>query len=132
MSDYAVGIDLGTTNCTVSFARLEGEQSGIEVFGIPQLIAPGRVEARSSLPSFLYFPAEGEFSPESLRLPWGESGSWVVGSFARDHGASSPARQVASAKSWLCHGGINREEAILPRAIHSPEDFPRWTQQSIC
>ena len=121
MSAYIVGIDLGTTNCTVSFTAAEAQSAEVETFNIPQLTAPGRVEARNSLPSFLYLPAEGEFSGDSLMLPWGGQSDWIVGTFARDHGASSPARQVASAKSWLCHGGINREAAILPQGHSLPQ-----------
>ena len=33
---------------------------------------------------------------------------------ARDRGALAPARQVASAKSWLAHPGVDRHAAFLP------------------
>jgi hypothetical protein len=33
---------------------------------------------------------------------------------AREQGARVPGRLVASAKSWLCHGGVDRTAAILP------------------
>ena len=38
----------------------------------------------------------------------------IVGEFARFQGAKVPARSVSSAKSWLCHSGIDREADILP------------------
>src|SRR5262249_37606142 len=33
---------------------------------------------------------------------------------AREQGARVPGRLVASSKSWLCHGGVDRTAAILP------------------
>src|SRR4029450_6587468 len=33
---------------------------------------------------------------------------------AREAGCRCPGRLVASAKSWLCHGGVDRTAAILP------------------
>lgn len=114
---YVVGIDLGTTNCVVAAAPLTGEDgpsAPVAVMPLPQLTAPGIVEARSQLPSFLYRPAEGELAPESLRLPWPSDGSDIVGAFAQRRGAEVPARLVSSAKSWLCASGVDRTAPILP------------------
>jgi len=44
----------------------------------------------------------------------------VVGELARRLGAKLPHRLVASAKSWVCHGGVNRRAAILPWS--APDD----------
>ncbi|HYO71838.1 MAG TPA: Hsp70 family protein, partial [Archangium sp.] len=55
-----------------------------------------------------------ELATGSLRLPWGESGSQVVGELARWQGARVPGRVVTSAKSWLCHPGVDRSAPILP------------------
>ena len=38
----------------------------------------------------------------------------VVGEMARSRGATTPIRLVSSAKSWLCHPGVDRRGAILP------------------
>ncbi|HEX8200632.1 MAG TPA: Hsp70 family protein, partial [Isosphaeraceae bacterium] len=38
----------------------------------------------------------------------------VVGELARSRGATTPIRLVSSAKSWLCHPGVDREAEILP------------------
>ena len=46
-------------------------------------------------------------------MPWGNS-MRVVGEFARDRGAEIPSRLVSSAKSWLCHNGVDRNKPILP------------------
>ena len=57
-----------------------------------------------------------------LTLPWGNSGSRILGELARSIGARTPIRLVSSAKSWLCHPGIDRRSAVLPpgaRSLHS-------------
>jgi molecular chaperone DnaK (HSP70) len=79
-----------------------------------QLTAPGTVEARPLLPSFLYLPSEQEFPAGSLGLPWKPEATTFVGEFARTHGAKVPTRLVSSAKSWLSHPGVDRRSAMLP------------------
>jgi molecular chaperone DnaK (HSP70) len=119
MSEYVVGIDLGTTHCALSSARID--HPVVRSMEIPQLAAPGEVAARALLPSFLYLAAPGELTDVDRRLPWGESPN-VVGEAARMLGAKSPNRLVASAKSWVCHGGVDRRAPILP--WNSPESEP--------
>ena len=88
---------------------------------IPQLVAPGELAARALLPSFLYLPAAGELSDADRTLPWGEHAR-VVGEAARRLGAKVPNRLVASAKSWVCHGGVDRRAPILP--WNAPDSEP--------
>jgi molecular chaperone DnaK (HSP70) len=38
----------------------------------------------------------------------------VIGELARNQGARMASRMIASAKSWLCHPGVDRQAAILP------------------
>jgi molecular chaperone DnaK (HSP70) len=116
---FAVGIDLGTTHCAISAARLE--HPVVRLLPVPQLVAPGEVDERSLLPSFTYLPAPGELSEADRTLPWGPQ-PHVVGEAARRLGAKVPGRLVASAKSWVCHGGVNRRAPILP--WNSPDDEP--------
>ncbi len=96
-----VGIDLGTTNSALSWIDpAEAEDTSfppIHVFDVPQLVAPGRVEARRTLPSFLFLE-EGQ----------------PVGAYARDQGALVPTRLVHSAKSWLSNPDVDRTAKILP------------------
>jgi molecular chaperone DnaK (HSP70) len=113
--DYIIGIDLGTTNCAVAFVcPARGADSPVTDFAIPQLQQPGEVAALPLLPSCLYLPGEHELPPGSTRLPWGESPGLIAGVFARWQGARVPGRLVASAKSWLCHPGVDRSAPILP------------------
>ena len=53
-SRYVVGFDLGTTNSAVTYVDTHKEPWRIETFAVPQLVAPGQIEARETLPSFHY------------------------------------------------------------------------------
>jgi hypothetical protein len=114
-AQYVVGIDLGTTNCALATrdASVE-EDGGIEVQWIPQLVNAGEVAALSLLPSFIYIPGGVDFPAGSTALPWDPQPPLVVGELARKRGAENPGRLVASAKSWLSHGGAQRTSPILP------------------
>jgi len=108
-----IGIDLGTTHTVMACVdELEGPA---RVVAIPQVTGPGVVESRDVLPSFIYLAAGPELPPGALRLPWSESGrDYVVGELARSQGSAVPTRLVASAKSWLCHPGVDRTAPVLP------------------
>ncbi len=117
---YIVGIDLGTTNSALAYVDLTAHDSAarlIRFLQIPQLTAPGELNRLPVLPSFLYIPGPYELPPDSTNLPWEAGREYAVGEFARDQGALVPGRLVASAKSWLCHGGVDRTAAILPWAV---------------
>ena len=112
---YAIGIDLGTTNSAVAYVDLkEPSPRHISFLEIPQLVVSGEMGRRSVLPSFLYLPGIYELPPGSTALPWDSGRDYVVGVFAREQGALVPGRLVSSAKSWLCHGGVDRSAPILP------------------
>jgi len=114
---YAIGIDLGTTHCALSYvdvAASDGEAARLEVLPIPQLTDPGAVEEHPLLPSFIYLPHASELAAGDLSLPWTAEQDFAVGAFARARGATTPIRMVASAKSWLCHPGVDRRAPILP------------------
>src|SRR5579862_5378191 len=85
-SRFVVGLDLGTTNSAMAYVDTSERPRRIHTFAVPQIIAPGQIEARETLPSFFYQPAHGEFAPDSLRLPWQQKSESIVGHFARDHG----------------------------------------------
>jgi molecular chaperone DnaK (HSP70) len=123
-SRYVVGIDLGTTNSAVAYVDTQAKVRKVETFTIPQVVAPGQIEARETLPSFHYQSAMGELSAGAIRLPWVKADSeYCVGVFARDHGMQVPGRQIASAKSWLCHAGVDRTAELLP--WHAAEDVTK-------
>lgn len=97
-----IGIDLGTTNSALAFVNeveaAESDFTPIQVLEIPQTVAPGRSEARRTLPSFLYL----------------DNGAEHVGIFAREQGALVPTKSVYAAKSWLSNGEVDRSAKILP------------------
>jgi hypothetical protein len=114
-SRFVIGIDLGTTNSALAYVdTAAGKDARVTPFPIPQVVAPGDVEERPLLPSFLYLPGTGEQPAGALKLPWDAKRDYAVGEFARAFGSQVPTRLVASAKSWLCHPGVNRKDAILP------------------
>jgi hypothetical protein len=123
VSRWAVGIDLGTTNCALASVPLDGEPAAPGVVRVPQLVHAGEVQPRDLLPSFLYLPHAAELPPGSLALPWDPGARWVAGELARERGAGTPARLVSSAKSWLSHPALDRRAASLPAG--SPEDVPK-------
>ncbi|WP_213956616.1 Hsp70 family protein [Variovorax sp. dw_954] len=114
---FAIGIDLGTTHSALAWVDIAGSDGEATVHGtlpIPQLTAPGSVESMPMLPSFLYLPHADEMPAGALALPWAADGQQAVGEMARSRGATTPIRLVSSAKSWLCHPGVDRRAAILP------------------
>ncbi len=123
-SQYVVGIDLGTTNSALAYVDTAEEAWQLQVLEIPQVVAAGEVEARQTLPSFHYQPSAKELPPQALELPWQKrSPDYTVGAFARDHGTLVPGRLIVSAKSWLCHSGVDRTAPLLP--WHGAEDADR-------
>ncbi|HLH53436.1 MAG TPA: Hsp70 family protein [Verrucomicrobiae bacterium] len=126
MPHYAIGIDLGTTNCALSYYDLESGKPRDwrqSILPIPQLTAAGAIEERPLLPSFLYLPNDSEFPDDALALPWDKKSAIVIGELARGHGTKVPARLVSSAKSWLCHPGVDRSADLLP--WQAPADVKR-------
>ncbi|OBU21963.1 Hsp70 family protein [Photobacterium aquimaris] len=117
---YSVGIDLGTTHCVLSYVDLESENADVTVMTIPQLTTPGNVEDKNQLPSFMYQAHESELAEGDTALPWNAKPNVIVGAMARNLGSKTPIRLISSAKSWLCHGGVNRRDAFLP--LNSPEE----------
>ncbi len=94
-----IGIDLGTTNSALAYidSTDEADYPTIHVLDIPQYVAPGRIEALRTLPSFLYL-GDQEYT----------------GVYAREQGAMVPTKSVHSAKSWLSNPAVDRTAKILP------------------
>ena len=122
-STYAIGIDLGTTNCVLSYVSLSDETPAAQILPIPQLVDQATVESRNSLPSFTYLATDAEAQGGACDLPWCEGADFAVGEFARRRSADNPDRTVGAAKSWLCHGGVDRRSRILP--WQAPEGNPQ-------
>lgn len=136
MSDprYIAGIDLGTTHCVVAYteaaATRETDEPEIRIFPIRQVVNPGEVKPRELLPSFVYLPGPFDIQAGSIALPWDQDVKYVVGEFARKRGSEIPNRLISSAKSWLCHGGVDRTAPILP--WDSPSEAERMSPVDAC
>ncbi len=125
---FLIGIDLGTTNSAVAYVDTAAADPRVRVFEVPQLVAPGEVTPRRQLPSFVYLAGDIDLAPHETALPWAPVERVardpqaatstklrpVVGELARSQGARMASRMIASAKSWLCHPGVDRGAAILP------------------
>lgn len=115
-AQFAIGIDLGTTNSVLAYVPLKQEGDApaeVGLLPIPQLVAAGTVEEHSTLPSFLYLPT-GHEDASAFALPWDADKQSVVGRWARTQSAEVPDRTVGAAKSWLCHAKVDRHANILP------------------
>ncbi len=125
---FLIGIDLGTTNSAVAYVDTRAADPRVRVFEVTQLVAPGEVAPRRQLPSFVYLAGDIDLAPHETALPWRPVARVerdpqapastalrpVVGELARSQGARMASRMIASAKSWLCHPGVDRHAAILP------------------
>ncbi|MGB5445041.1 MAG: Hsp70 family protein [Psychromonas sp.] len=126
---YSVGIDLGTTHCVLSYLDLSKalEDPTIEpeltIMSIPQLTHAGVIEEKKQLPSFIYMAHESELNEADIALPWNAQPNAIVGTIARELGSKTAIRLVSSAKSWLCHSGVDRHSAFLP--VASPEEVTK-------
>jgi molecular chaperone DnaK (HSP70) len=119
MSQFIIGIDLGTTNSALAYAQ----ESEVTLFPVPQLANPGEVAEFDLLPSSLYLPGEKEFVEGSLALPWNPQPSYITGRFARVRGVENAGRLVSSAKSWLSNQAADPTQAFLP--LTAPEGAPK-------
>ena len=120
---FVIGIDLGTTNTVVAYARIDDTDAPqIQQLAIPQLTAPGTVESLPSLPSFIYLPPSHE-SGSAFDLPWQTGMEFVAGQMARNQSAEMPERSVGAAKSWLAHSRVDRHAPILP--WNAPEEVDK-------
>lgn len=124
---YVIGIDLGTTNCGLAYAEARVESPhrlpAVSQFAITQVVNPGEVRDEDLLPSALFLPGPADFAPSAAALPWDPEPAYVTGSLAQKRGVENPRRLVVSAKSWLCHAGVDRTSPLLP--VSAPDGVPR-------
>jgi molecular chaperone DnaK (HSP70) len=110
---FSIGIDLGTTNCAISYVSLDAESAISEVFAIAQWESTDRLVDSNTLPSFLYLPTEAEATQLHGADRPGDA-EWVCGRIARKRAGETPGRVAHSAKSWLGHHAVDRTVAFLP------------------
>jgi molecular chaperone DnaK (HSP70) len=105
-----VGIDLGTSHTALAWAACR-EGANPQSIPVEQWVAGRRRGSPMLLPSVLYAPTEQELPQRSGHA---QSEDWIAGEYARIRSQETRGRAIASAKSWLCHSGVDRLGAILP------------------
>ncbi|MGB0781646.1 MAG: Hsp70 family protein [Marinomonas sp.] len=123
-STYRVGIDLGTTNCVVSYIQVSNDSNvnAPELLPIPQVMADGSVQEFTHLPSAIYVLASDEVGKIDPVLPWRHHDKErIVGVGALALGQRRAGQLIQSAKSWLSHRQVDRRSAILPWASEFPK-----------
>ncbi len=110
---YLIGIDLGTTNCAVTYKKI-ADDTEISTLAIPQFMAKNQYESKTLMPSFLYLPNALELSLDDIALPWQSETTILVGEYAKTKAQTTPNRVISSVKSWLCQATIDKRKALLP------------------
>jgi len=118
MSQYIIGIDLGTTNSALAYtsATPDTERAEVNIFRVPQLVNPGELAQLDLLPSSLYIPGPNEFVEGALALPWNDRPRYITGLLAKNRGVENAGRLVGSAKSWLSNQSADPSQPLLPLA----------------
>ncbi|MBK8013651.1 MAG: Hsp70 family protein [Deltaproteobacteria bacterium] len=126
----AASADATDDSIAPSDAALPSEAGGAgvptatpQIFSVLQVVRPGDIQPRRTLPSFLYVAEPTEFPAGAMDLPWASDRTFFVGEGARERGAEVPLRMISSAKSWLSHDKADRRGAILPH--QAPEGVER-------
>lgn len=122
-TEFAIGIDLGTTNSVLAYSALNEESPNVQLLNIPQLVAANTIDERSSLPSFLHLGMSSDAESGTWNVPWENARTFAVGEVARRQSADLPQRTISAAKSWLCHSKVDRHASILP--WNSPDDIQK-------
>ena len=118
---FALGIDLGTSNCALSVCDLASDD--LRMVDVIQTLAPNKSGERETVPSATYLAHDSEFPAASTTLPWGDDqATGIIGHFAREHGAQVPDRLVLSAKSWLSNTQVDPQSAVLPFMADLPDE----------
>ncbi|MFG0288880.1 MAG: Hsp70 family protein [Rhodopirellula sp. JB044] len=132
---YCIGIDLGTTNCVLSFVDTLAPNRDVQVFQVPQWVDLDTLESRTTLPSFHYTLTESEATAaenakknRNVARYLVEPANERVGEFARNAGSTHAGRLIASAKSWLSHEGVDRSADLLP--WHGDSDVSKKSPMS--
>jgi molecular chaperone DnaK (HSP70) len=122
MSQFIIGIDLGTTNSALAYVEAD-DQARVQSFPVAQLVNPNEVLAQPLLPSSLYIPGSNEFVEGALALPWNAAPAYITGQLARTRGVENASRLVSSAKSWLSHQTADPTQPLLP--LTAPEGLEK-------
>ena len=108
---YVIGIDLGTTQCALSYCDLLDKNLKIKNLPITQLVNDSMIDDLPTLQSTIYLSEENR---QLKRPEWMERPGKIIGAYAKELGSQVPGRYIHSSKSWLCHPRAERQSPILP------------------
>lgn len=114
--EYIVGIDLGTSNITMSYGSIKTKT--VTVMDIGQLSSDSHIHKQKTLPAYVFLPSDQNDIKATKNLPWLSDGqdsqNLVIGSWAQKISLEKADQVISSAKSWLCHKHISAKESHLP------------------
>ena len=116
-SRFIIGIDLGTTTCSLAYLDTYAVSEGVQQLMIPQWEREDSIINAPMLPSFCFLAPKNLVKKDTFRLPFqpqAEPVKVVLGKYARRQASFTPDRTIHAAKSWLSHRGINARDPILP------------------
>ena len=116
-SRYIIGIDLGTTSCSLAYVDTLSSSLVPQVLKVVQWEREQETATKETLPSFCYLLEKKEIRSRLWQLKCQSSQEdkpYVLGRYALHQRLIKAGRVVHSAKSWLSHRGVNPEEKILP------------------
>ena len=119
-SRYIIGIDLGTSTTSLSYLDTLKDTLEPQTLPIAQWEDKDNFIKKDILPSFCFLPHKKDVRNKSFKLPFYEEdpilseSKLALGRLALGKQTDEPSRVISSAKSWLCHAGVNREDKILP------------------
>jgi hypothetical protein len=119
-AEYALGIDLGTSHCALSYKKLNAPlDEKPQILKISQWESDNTFIESTLLPSWYYFTTKSEmkrelFSSLNPREDESKGPPYVVGRVARNRALQNPQRVIHSAKSWLVAGHVDRRSKLLP------------------
>ncbi|TNF65501.1 MAG: hypothetical protein EP298_12320 [Gammaproteobacteria bacterium] len=114
---YLIGIDLGTTNIALSYYDLKKPNQPIQLFKIPQIVAPGQIAELTLLPAYYLYAKDALFKLSDVVMPWQKSKA-IIGHLAKELASNYPNLSISSAKSYLSHPVMNIESPFLPLGSH--------------
>ncbi len=117
-SRYVIGIDLGTTHCSLAYVDTQSPEPELKLLAIPQWEGEGQIRSDVRLPSFAWILPKSLIKQGARRLPWQDpehKPSIVLGREAKFRALELSDQVAFAAKSWLSVGPKSTRQAqILP------------------
>jgi molecular chaperone DnaK (HSP70) len=115
---FAIGIDLGTTNCSLAYVPLDLINPEVQLLPIPQWEGENQIISDVRLPSFAWILPKSLIKQQTRHMPWHGAEdriTTVLGREAKFRALAEADRVAFAAKSWMSVGALSTRQApILP------------------